>query len=68
MKIKGNFKLKYTIKCVVTRDLQTLIVKINGWHVYDITLIVAQQHIKVGGNEIGVGDAKVPRFVNTPES
>ena len=68
MKTKGNFKLGYTIKCAVTSNLQVLIVKINCWHVYDVTLIEAQKHIKVGGNEIRAGNAKVPRFVNTPES
>ena len=68
LKTKGDFKLKYTIKRAVTKDLQVLIVKINCWHVYDITLIVAQKHIKVGGNEIGAGNTEVLGFVNTPES
>ena len=38
-------------------------------HVYDITtimvVVVAQQ---VGGDEIGVGDVRVPGFANAPES
>ena len=41
--------------------------KISLGHVYDITIImiVAQQ---VGGDEIGVGDKRVPGFANAPES
>ena len=37
-------------------------------HVYDITTITVVVAQQVGGDEIGVGDKRVPGFANAPES
>ena len=77
MKSEGNSKLGYCFKGAVESERTDLTVrkmKISHGisslgHVYDITtimvVVVAQQ---VGGDEIGVGDVRVPGFANTPES
>ena len=72
---EGNSKLGHSFKRAVRSDCTDLTVrtmkknheKISLGHVYDITIImiVAQQ---VGGDEIGVGDKRVPGFANAPES
>ena len=74
MKSERNSKLGYPFKCAVARDRTDLTVRrriipgISLAHVYYITMIVEQQAIKVGGDEIGVGDVRVPGFANAPES
>ena len=74
MKSERNSKLGYPFERAVARDRTDLTVRrkiIPGKslaHVYYITVIVGQQAIKVGGDEIGVGDVRVPGFANAPES
>ena len=76
MKSEGNSKLGYGFKGAVQSERTDLTVRtmkishVNSspGHVYDITtimIVVAQQ---VGGDEIGVGDVRVPGFANAPES
>ena len=63
MKSEGNSNLGYGFKGAVGSERTDLTV-----NVYDITtimIVVAQQ---VGGDEIGVGDVRVPSFANAPES
>ena len=74
MKSERNSKLGYPFERAVARDRTDLTVRrriIPGKslaHVYYITMIVGQRAIKVGGDEIGVGDVRVPGFANAPES
>ena len=75
MKSERNSKLGYPFKRAVATDRTDLTVRrrrripgISPAHVYYITMIVGQQAIKVGGDEIGVGDVRVPGFANAPES
>ena len=53
---------------MVSKTMKRSHVNSNPGHVYDITtimIVVAQQ---VGGDEIGVGEVRVPGFANAPES
>ena len=74
MKSERNSKLGYPFERAVARDRTDLTVRrriIPGKslaHVNYITMIVGQRAIKVGGDEIGVGDVRVPGFANAPES
>ena len=76
LKREGNSKLGYCFKGAVESKRTDLTVRTmkrshennSPGHVYDITtimIVVAQQ---VGGDEIGVGDVRVPGFANAPES
>ena len=77
LKSEGNSKLGYGFKGAVKSERTDLTVRTMKMshensslgHVYDITtimaVVVAQQ---VGGDEIGVGNVRVPGFANAPES
>ena len=59
-KIEGNSKLGYGFKGAVESERTDL-------KVYDIIMMILIL-IKVGGDEIWVGDVRVPGFTNAPES
>ena len=79
MKSKGNSKLGYGFKGSVESERTDLKVRTRRrrmiWNtltlgpVYDIiTMMMMMIVIKVGGDEIWVGDVRAPGFANAPES
>ena len=77
MKSEGNSKLGYGFKGLVESERTDLKVRTRRrrmiWNtltlgpVYDIIMMMMIV-IKVGGDEIRVGDVRVPGFANAPES
>ena len=77
MKSEGNSKLGYGFKGSVESERTDLKVRTRRrrmiWNtltlgpVYDIIMMMMIV-IKVGGDEIWVGDVRVPGFANAPES
>ena len=76
LKSEGNSKLGYGFKGEVQSERTDLTVRTmkkshensSLGHVYDITTITVVVAQQVGGDEIGVGDKRVPGFANAPES
>ena len=74
MKSKGNSKLGYGFKGSVESERTDLKVRtrrntLTLGPVYDIIMMMVMMIvIKVGGDEIWVGDVRVPGFANAPES
>ena len=75
MKSEGNSKLGYGFKGAVQSKRTNLKVRtrrntLTLGPVYDIIMMMMMMMIviKVGGDEIWVGDVRAPGFANAPES
>ena len=74
MKSEGNSKLGYGFKGAVQSKRTNLKVRtrrntLTLGPVYDIIMMMMMMTvIKVGGDEIWVGDVRAPGFANAPES
>ena len=74
MKSEGNSKLGYGFKGAVQSKRTNLKVRtrrntLTLGPVYDIIMMMVMMIvIKVGGDEIWVGDVRAPGFANAPES